>query len=113
MLSNLFGAKFNSDKCGSELNKAMIRMNIHRQKKLNSIAKQKDTICGHLNSGNEVNAKIYCETLINDEGRVPCYDIASTMCDQVKGRTEYIKKFGAPQDMTQTFATLIHVAPKL
>ena len=96
MFGGIFGAKFKGDKCGAELNKAMIRMNIHRQKKLNSVAKTKDVICGHLNSGNEVNAKIYTETLINDEGRVPCYDIASTMCDQVKGRIEYIAKFGAP-----------------
>ena len=80
---------------------------------MNVCAKTKDTICGHLNSGNEVNAKIYTETLINDEGRIPCYDIAGTMCDQVKGRIEYIAKFGAPQDMTQTFATLIHIAPKM
>jgi hypothetical protein len=35
------------------------------------------------------------------------------MCDQVKGRLDYIEKFGAPPDMTQTFATLIHMAPKL
>ena len=88
-------------------------MNIHRQKKVNNIAKLKDQICQHLNSQNEVNAKIWCETLINDEGLVPCYDITSTMCDQVKGRLDYIQKFGAPPDMMQTFATIIHVAPKL
>lgn len=35
------------------------------------------------------------------------------MCDQIKGRLDYIEKFGAPPDMTQTFATLIHMAPKL
>jgi hypothetical protein len=35
------------------------------------------------------------------------------MCDQIKGRLEYMSKFGAPKDMTQTFATIIHVAPKL
>ena len=64
------------------------------------MAKLKDDICKHLNSQNEVNAKIWCETLINDENLVPCYDITSTMCDQVKGRLEYIKKFGAPPDMT-------------
>jgi hypothetical protein len=43
---------------------------------------------------------------------IPCYDVASTMCDQIKGRLEYIQKFGAPKDMTVTFATVIHVAPK-
>ena len=88
-------------------------MNIHRQKKLNHIEKLKNDICKHLNAQNEVNAKIWAETLINDENLVPCYDVASTMCDQVKGRLEYIKKFGAPPDMAQTFATLIHIAPKL
>jgi len=95
------------------LRKAIIRMNMHRQKKLNHIAKLKDDICKHLSSQNEMNAKIWCETLINEEGLVPCYDITSTMCDQVNGRIEYISKFGAPPDMTQTFATIIHVAPKL
>ena len=35
------------------------------------------------------------------------------MCDQIKGRLDYLAKFGAPQDMNQTFATVIHVAPKL
>lgn len=48
---------------------------------MGAIAKGKDTICNHLSSGNEVNAKVYCETLINDENLVPCYDITSTMCD--------------------------------
>lgn len=87
-------------------------MTIHRQKKLNAIAKLKDEICKHLNSSNEVNAKIWCETLINDEGQIPCYDVTHTMCDQVRGRLEYLSKYGAPPDMTQTFATIIHVAPK-
>jgi len=87
-------------------------MNIHRQKKLNKIAESKDNICKHLRSGNEVNAKIWCETLINDEAQVPCYDVVCTMCDQVKGRLEFIAKQGAPKDMNQTFATIIHVAPK-
>lgn len=104
--------KFNKNKCGSNLRQAVGRMNIHRQKKLNKIAKSKDDICKHLSSNNEVNAKIWCETLINDEGQIPCYDITSTMCDQVKGRLEYISKFGAPKDMVQTFATISHVAPK-
>jgi hypothetical protein len=30
MFGGIFGAKFKGDKCGAELNKAMIRMNIHR-----------------------------------------------------------------------------------
>lgn len=34
-------------------------MNIHRSKKLNGIAKKKDDICKHLESGNEMNAKIW------------------------------------------------------
>lgn len=45
MFKGLFGPKFDANKTGAELNKAMIRMNIHRQKKLNGIAKTKDTIC--------------------------------------------------------------------
>ena len=107
------GSSFNKDKCKSNLTQAILRMNIHRQKKLNKIAQTKDDICKHLKSGNEVNAKIWTETLINDEALVPCYDVASTMCDQVKGRLEYISKQGPPNDMNQTFATIIHVAPKL
>ena len=35
------------------------------------------------------------------------------MCDQIKGRLDYLGKFGPPKDMHQTFATVIHVAPKL
>ncbi len=42
-------------------------MNIHRSKKLTGIAKKKDDICKHLESGNEVNAKIWAETLLNEE----------------------------------------------
>lgn len=56
-------------------------MNIHRQKQMNKIAKTKDDICGHLKSGMEMNALIWCETLLNDESKIPCYDITSTMCD--------------------------------
>jgi hypothetical protein len=35
------------------------------------------------------------------------------MCDQVSGRLIYIEKYGAPKDMNETFATLIHAAPKM
>lgn len=55
---------------------------------------------------------IWCESLINDERQIPCYDVTTTMCDQVKGRLDYISKFGPPKDMYQTFYTIIHVAPK-
>jgi len=41
-------SKFNKEKCGSNLRQAVGRMNIHRQKKLNKIAKSKDDICKHL-----------------------------------------------------------------
>ena len=88
-------------------------MNIHRGKKLSAIAKKKDDICKHLESGNEVNAKIWAETLINEEGQIPCFDVVSTYCDQVNGRLTQIEKFGAPKDMNQAFATIIHCAPKL
>ena len=43
----------------SLLRQAIGRMNIYRGKKLNGIAKKKDDICKHLESGNEVNAKIW------------------------------------------------------
>lgn len=66
-----------------------------------------------MNAHNEVNAKIWAETLINDENQIPCYDIACTMCDQIRGRLDYMAKFGPPKDMHQTFATIIHLAPKL
>jgi hypothetical protein len=88
-------------------------MNIHRSKKLARIAKTKDDICKHLAAGNEINAKIWCETLISEENLIPCYDVISSMCDQVNGRLAYIEKFGAPDDMKTTFATIIHAAPKL
>ena len=47
---------------------AQSRLNIHRGKILSKIAKQKDDICKHLEAGNEVNAKIWAETIINEEG---------------------------------------------
>jgi hypothetical protein len=43
----------------SFLRQAISRINIHRGKKLNSIAKKKDDIAKHLEAGNEVNAKIW------------------------------------------------------
>jgi hypothetical protein len=88
------GAKFDKVKCGAYLRQAQARLNIYRGKKLTRIAKTKDDICKHLASGNEVNAKIWCETLINEENMIPVYDVVSTMCDQVNGRLTYIEKFG-------------------
>ena len=88
-------------------------MNIHRSKKLTGVAKKKDDICKHLQAGNEVNAKIWAETLINEENQIPVYDVVSTMCDQLNGRLTQIAKFGPPKDMNATFATVIHAAPKL
>lgn len=88
-------------------------MNIHRSKKLARIAKMKDDIIKHLVAGNEINAKIWAETLITEEGLLPCYDVTSSYCDQLNGRLAYIEKFGAPDDMKMCFATLIHVAPKM
>lgn len=107
------GQKFSKDKCKEIIGGGTIRLNLHRQKKMTAIAKHKDTICSHLNTGNEVNAKIYAETLINDENLIPCYDITNTMLDQIKGRLDAIARFGPSKDMTQTFATVIHVAPKM
>jgi len=66
---------------GAYLRQSQARMNIHRSKKLTGIAKKKDDICKHLESGNEVNAKIWAETLINEENMIPVYDVVSTMCD--------------------------------
>jgi hypothetical protein len=43
----------------SYLRQSMSRISIHRSKKLTAIAKKKDDIAKHLESGNEVNAKIW------------------------------------------------------
>jgi len=48
---------------------------------LNSIAKKKDDICKHLESGNEMNAKVWAETLLNEEQMLPVFDIVAIMCD--------------------------------
>jgi hypothetical protein len=48
---------------------------------MGKIAKTKDDICRHLEQGNETNAKIWAETLINEENMVPVYDVVSTMCN--------------------------------
>lgn len=88
------GQKFSKVEMGSLLRQAQARLNILRGKKLAKIAKTKDDICKHLESGNEVNAKIWCETLINEENMIPVYDVISTMCDQVNGRLTQIEKFG-------------------
>lgn len=88
-------------------------MNILRSKRLGKIAKTKDDICNHLEKGNEMNAQIWAETLINEENMIPVLDVVSTMCDQINGRLTQIEKFGPPKDMNQTFATVIHCAPKL
>ncbi len=75
------------------MRQAISRINIHRGKKLNAIAKKKDDICKHLESGNEMNAKVWvsglsegvkglqAETLLNEEQMLPVYDIVAIMCD--------------------------------
>jgi len=88
------GNKFDRVKCAAMLRQSQARLNIHRSKKLTGIAKKKDDICKHLEAGNEINAKIWCETLLNEEGMVPVFDVVSTMCDQVNGRLNQIEKFG-------------------
>ena len=107
------GNSFNKAKVAAYLRSAQARMNIHRSKKLSRIAKMKDDIIKHLTAGSEINAKIWAETLISEENLIPCYDVVSSMCDQLNGRLAYIEKFGPPDDMKQTYATLIHAAPKL
>ena len=79
---------------GAMLRQSQSRINIHRSKKLSAIAKKKDDICKHLEAGQEVNAKIWAETLINEEAQIPVYDVVSTMCDQINGRLTQIEKFG-------------------
>ena len=76
------------------LRQSQARINIKRSKTLASVAKHKDNIYKHLESGNEVNAKIWCETMINEENLIPVMDVVSTMCDQVNGRLTQIEKFG-------------------
>ena len=41
-----------------------------------------------------MNAKIWAETLINEENMIPVIDVVSTMCDQINGRLTMIAKFG-------------------
>ena len=55
-------------------------MNIHRSKKLNGIAKKKDDIGKHLQSGNEVNAKIWVSTP-NESDRVHLFAMLITDTD--------------------------------
>lgn len=61
--------------------------------------RKKDDICKHLETGNEMNAMIWAETLINEENMIPVYDAISIMCDQINGRLTMIAKFGPPVDM--------------
>jgi hypothetical protein len=75
------GAKFDKMACASYLRQAQSRLNIHRSKRLSKIAKMKDDIAIHLEKGNEVNAKIWAETLINEENQIPVMDVIATMCD--------------------------------
>ena len=107
------GNKFDKAKCGSMLRQSQSRLNIHRGKKLGGIGKKKDDICKHLEAGQEVNAQIWAETLLHEEGMIPVMDVISTMCDQVNGRLTQIEKFGPPKDMSTTFATIIFAAPRL
>ena len=88
------GAKFDKPACSAYLRQAQARINIHRSKRLTKIAKIKDDTALHLQKGNEMNAKIWAETLINEEAQIPIYDVISTMCDQVNGRLTSIEKFG-------------------
>ena len=66
-----------------------------------------------MQSGNEVNALIWAETLINEEGLIPCYDVVSIMCDQVNGRCKSIQRFGLQTDMLPTIYTLIYASERL
>jgi len=47
------------------LRQSISRINIHRGKRLNGIAKKKDDICKHLESSNETNAKIWVSFSFN------------------------------------------------
>ena len=84
-----------------------------RSKKLGEIARAKDQICKHLEAGQEVNAMIWAENLIQDEGMIPVYDVLSSYCDQLMGRCTYMEKFGVPKDMNQCFATVLYSSPRL
>ena len=75
------GNSFNKTTTAAYLRSAQARMNIHRSKKLARIAKIKDDICKHVVAGNEINAKIWAESLISEENLIPCYDVVSSMCD--------------------------------
>ena len=107
------GDKFSKPKCESLCRQAQARMGIHRNKKMNVIAKNKDQIVNHMKAQQDANAKIWCETLMNDENTIICFDILATMLDQLKGRLDYMEKLGHPRDMDQTYASIIHCAPKL
>lgn len=88
------GAKFDKMKCQMYLKQAQARLNIKRSKALGKIAKTKDDIAMHLEKGNEMNARIWAETLINEENMIPVIDVVATMCDQINGRLTQIEKFG-------------------
>jgi hypothetical protein len=60
-------AKMDRPKMSSQLRMAVSRINIHRSKQLNKVAKKKQDIAKYLEAGQEMNAKIWAETLINEE----------------------------------------------
>ena len=87
---SFFSAGFSKDKCKEALSASKIRLNAHRSKMLSKIAQHENKICEFLNTAsngkpltpaNETSAITWCESIINDERQIPCYDVASTMCD--------------------------------
>ena len=97
----MFGPDFEKPKCESAVRRAQARLNIHRNKRLNVINKIKGDIATHLKSGNEDNAVIWVETLINDEGFIICCDVIFILLDQLKGRLAAIEKFGVTEDIKE------------
>ena len=73
------GAKYSKDITQANLTQGIARLNIHKNRTLQKIEENKNTICKHLQFGKEENSLIAIETLLNDERQVPVYDIFITM----------------------------------
>jgi hypothetical protein len=64
-------------------------------------------------NGDMTSAFIHIDSYINEESKLPVYDILSTMCEQLKGRVTEIETDGITEDLIPNANAIIFVSNKL
>ena len=107
------GPAFNQVHLKANLQMAVSRLNLIKNKKTNQISVSKDEIAGLLHNGKEEMAMVKVESIINNENFITASEVLIMLCAQLVERVYQINNANTcPQDIRIAVETLLWASTK-